>query len=51
MIRKNKKALVQIKNPKTKRYTKIDKARGKIISSKKTAGPYPGIPIIKKKGK
>lgn len=33
--------IVQIRNPRTKRYVKIDKGRKRIISSKKT--PYKGI--------
>ena len=32
---------VQVKNPKTKRYTKIDKTVGKIVSSRKK--PYKNI--------
>lgn len=38
--------LVQILNPRSNRYTKIDRERGVILSSKKSAGPYKGIPII-----
>ncbi len=38
--------LVQIKNPKTGKYTKIDKVSGKILAHKKSAGPYKGIPEI-----
>ena len=34
---------VQALNPKTKRWVKIDTAKGKIISHKKTPGPYKGI--------
>jgi hypothetical protein len=40
-----KKDLVQVMNPATKRYTKIDRATGSIMARKKTPGPYKGIPI------
>lgn len=41
--------LVQIRNPKTNRYAKIDREKGIIISHKKTKGPYKGIPIARKR--
>ena len=41
-----KEILVQIKNPKTKRYVKIDKSTGSIVAHKKTRGPYKGIKIV-----
>ena len=40
--------LVQIRNPKTNRYIKIDKAKGVILSSKSTTGPYKNIRIADK---
>jgi len=43
--------LVQLKNPKTGRYVKIDRAKGRIIGHKKTAGPYKGIPFGKRRKK
>lgn len=46
-----KKDIVQVKNPKTDRYVKIDRDKGKIIDHKKSAGPYKGIPIARKKNK
>jgi len=46
-----KRDVVQVKNPKTGRYVKIDRSRGKIISSKKSEGPYKGIPVARKKRK
>jgi len=46
-----KRDVVQVKNPKTKRYVKIDRAAGKIISSKKSKGPYSKVPIARKKKK
>jgi len=46
-----KKDVVQVKNPRTGNYVKIDRGKGKIISHKKSSGPYKGIPIARKKGK
>ncbi len=37
--------IVQIMNPRTSRYTKINKDKG-TIASKKSKGPYKNIPII-----
>jgi glutamate dehydrogenase/leucine dehydrogenase len=34
---------VQVLNPVTKRYVKIDTHTGRIVDHKKTAGPYKGI--------
>ncbi len=42
-----KKDIVQVRNPKTGRYVKIDRARGRIIAHKKSEGPYKGIPIAR----
>ncbi len=44
-----KRDVVQIKNPKTKRYVKIDRAKGKIMSHKKSDGPYKNIPVARKR--
>lgn len=41
--------VVQVKNPKTERYVKIDRTEGKIISHKQSAGPYKGVPVARKK--
>lgn len=41
--------VVQVKNPRTKRYVKIDRSAGKIVSHKKTSGPYKHVPIARKK--
>jgi len=38
--------IVQLPNPRTKRWVKIDKTEGRIISHKKTAGAYKGIKIV-----
>jgi hypothetical protein len=40
-----KKDFVQVKNPKSGRYVKIDRAKGKIIAHKKSEGPYKNVPI------
>lgn len=41
--------IVQLLNPRTKRYLKVDRANAKIYPSKKTPGPYKGIPIVGEK--
>jgi hypothetical protein len=40
--------IVQLKNPKTERYVKIDRTVGTIVSEKKTPGPYKNIPVARK---
>jgi len=45
------KKVVQTKNPRTGQYVKIDRSRGKIISVKKSPGPYNSVPIIKRRKK
>ena len=44
-----KKDIVQIRNPKSGHYVKIDRAQGRIISHKKSEGPYKDVPIARKK--
>jgi hypothetical protein len=44
-----KKDVVQIRNPKSGLYMKIDRAAGMILGHKKSEGPYKGIPIARKK--
>jgi len=44
-----KKNIVQTKNPRTGKYVKIDREKGKILSNKKSKGPYKGVPVIRKK--
>jgi len=34
---------IQIQNPVTKQWIKIDTKNGKIVDSKKTPGPYKGV--------
>ena len=45
-----KKGVVQTKNPRTGKYVKVNRDGGKIISTKKTDGPYKGVPVLRKKG-
>ena len=44
-----KKDVVQVKNPRTNRYVKIDRDAGRIVSTKKTEGPYKNVPVARKK--
>ena len=37
------KGRVQVKNPITKRWVKIDTKTGRIVDHKKTSGPYKGV--------
>jgi hypothetical protein len=46
-----KRNIVQVKNPKTGHYVKIDRDEGRIIDNKKSEGPYKGIPIARKRKK
>ena len=41
--------VVQVKNPRTNRYVKIDRSAGKIVSHKKSEGPYKNIPVARKR--
>ena len=43
-----KKDVVQVKNPRSGHYVKIDRAAGKIVAHKKSEGPYKGVPIARK---
>jgi hypothetical protein len=44
-----KKDIVQVKNPKTNRYVKIDRSQGKILDHKKSEGPYKNVPVARKR--
>ncbi len=46
-----KRDVVQVRNPKSGRYVKIDRSKGKILSHKKSKGPYKDIPVARKKPK
>ncbi|MGH7584492.1 MAG: hypothetical protein ACREL5_14830 [Gemmatimonadales bacterium] len=43
-----KRDVVQIKNPRTGHYVKIDRSGGKILDHKKSDGPYKGVPVARK---
>lgn len=43
------KDVVQVLNPRTDRYVKIDRDAGLIISQKKSPGPYKNIPVARKR--
>jgi hypothetical protein len=51
MTKTAKRDIVQVKNPKTGHYVKIDRDAGKILDHKKSEGPYKDIPIIRKRKK
>ena len=44
-----KRDVVQARNPRTDRYVKIDRSVGRIVSHKKSSGPYKNIPVARKK--
>jgi hypothetical protein len=44
----SKRDVVQVRNPKTGHYVKIDRAKGEILDHKKSEGPYKNIPIARK---
>lgn len=46
-----KKDVVQVKNPKSGHYVKTDRSTGKIVSHKKSSGPYKNVPVARKKTK
>jgi hypothetical protein len=41
--------VVQVKNPKTGHYVKIDRSAGRILDQKKSDGPYKNIPVARKR--
>jgi hypothetical protein len=41
-----KKDVVQVRNPKTDRYVRVDREAGKILGEKKSPGPYANVPVI-----
>ena len=44
-----KRDVVQVKNPRTGHYVKIDRAAGKIVAHKKSEGKYKNIPVARKR--
>lgn len=43
-----KRDIVQVRNPRTGRYVKIDRAAGRIIDHKKSEGAYKNVPVARK---
>ncbi len=43
-----KKDIVQVRNPRSGHFVKIDRSAGKIISHKATRGAYKNVPIARK---
>lgn len=41
--------VVQVKNPRTGRYVKIDRSKGRILGHKKSPGKYANIPVARKR--
>ncbi len=39
--------VIQVKNPRNQRYVKIDRTAGRILSTKKSPGPYANTPIAR----
>lgn len=46
-----KKKIVQVKNPKTGKYVKIDREKGQILAHKKSTGPFKNVAVVRKRGK
>ena len=42
-------SIVQIRNPVTNRYVKIDRELGEILGFKKSKGPYKNVPIARRR--
>jgi hypothetical protein len=40
---------VQLRNPRTDRYVKVDRARGAIVAHKSTPGPFKGVSIARRR--
>lgn len=43
--------IVQVKNPRSGHYVKINRTEGKILDCKKSSGPYKNVPIARKSSK
>lgn len=41
--------IVQVKNPRSGHYVKIDRTVGKIVSHKKSDGPYKNVRVARKR--
>lgn len=42
-----KRDVVQVRNPRSGHYVKIDRSVGRIVAHKKSSGPYKGVPVAK----
>ena len=38
--------IVQLRNPRSGHYVKVDRTQGKILDHKRSAGPYKNVPIV-----
>jgi hypothetical protein len=45
-----KKDVAQTRNPRTGKYVKIDRGKGRILQTKKSSGPFKGVPVLRKRG-
>ena len=41
--------IVQVKNPKTGKYVKIDREKGRIVAHKKSEGPFKNVAVARKR--
>jgi len=48
-IMSEKKQTVQIKNPKTGKYVKIDREKGSIVAHKKSEGPFKNVAFARER--
>ncbi len=48
MSKRASKSVVQVENPRSGHYVKINRSEGRIVSHKSTSGPCKGIPIARK---
>jgi hypothetical protein len=48
MATKKGRNVVQVKNPRSGHYVKVDRNAGRIVGHKSTAGPYKGVPVARK---
>lgn len=51
MSDRKKSDIVQVRNPRSGHYVKIDRAEGQILSYKKSEGPYKSVPIARRRSK
>ena len=44
--REKKPEIVQLRNPRSGRYVKVDRTHGRIVDHKRSEGPYKNVPIV-----